>query len=91
MMDINALAAKVNGEIVGGRLIAVVDGKKQYLSGVSDSGEPFLTELGLQISNELSFAKEPVVEAEAPAPKRSRRKAETVEVDIAPEQIEIDI
>jgi hypothetical protein len=90
MMDINALAEKVGGEIVGGRLIAMVDGKKQYLTAVGDNGEPFLTELGLKISNELSFA-QPAPEPEAPAPKRTRRKAEPTEVDITPDALEIDI
>jgi hypothetical protein len=88
MMDINALADKVGGEIVGGRLLAVVDGKKQYLTAVGDNGEPFLNELGLKLSNELSFE---APEPEAPAPKRGRRKAEAAEVDVIPEKLELDI
>ena len=90
MMDINALASKVGGEIVGGRLIAVVDGKKQYLTAVGDNGQPFLNDLGLKVSNELSF-EQPAPEPEAPAPKRGRRKAEPAEMDVIPEQLELDI
>lgn len=87
MMDINELANKVGGEIVGGRLVALVDGKKAYLTTIGDDGKPFLNELGLRISNELSLAEsakpEPEPKAE-PAPKRTRRKPE-------PEQIELDL
>jgi hypothetical protein len=95
-MDINVLAEKVGGEIVGGRLIAVVDGKKQYLTAVGSDGMPFLNELGLKISNELSFEApaepaEPAEPPEAPAPKRGRRKAEAAEVDVIPEQLELDL
>ena len=71
MMDINTLASKVGGEIVGGRLVAMVDGKKAYLTTIGDNGKPFLNDLGLRISNELSHL-------EVLAPKRGRRKVETV-------------
>lgn len=87
MMDINELATKVGGEIVGGRVLATVGGKKAYLTNVGEDGKPFLNELGLKISNELSFA-EPAP-AEEPTPKRSRRKAEAPAVE--PEQLELDI
>lgn len=87
MMDINELATKVGGEIVGGRVLATVDGKKAYLTNLGDDGKPFLNELGLKISNELSF--EPAPAAEEPAPKRGRRKAEAPAIE--PEQLELDI
>lgn len=83
MMDINELADKVGGEIVGGRLVAVVDGKKAYLTSIGAAGAPFLNELGLRISNELSHAEAP---EPAPTPKRGRRKAEP-----EPEQLELDL
>jgi len=90
MMDINTLASKVGGEIVGGRLLAVVDGKKAYLTTIGGGGVPFLNELGLRISNELSHveAAAPTPEPEAPALKRGRRK--TAEV-VEPEQLELDL
>lgn len=87
MMDINELADKVGGEIVGGRLLATVDGKKAYLTNVGDDG-PFLNDLGLKISNELSHVEAAAV-AEEPAPKRGRRKAEAPAVE--PEQLELDL
>lgn len=88
MMDINTLATKVDGEVVGGRLVARVNGKKVYLTGIGDDGQPFLNEEGLRISNELSHlaAPQPAVE---PAPKRTRRKAEAPTIE--PEQLELDI
>lgn len=90
MMDINTLASKVGGEIVGGRLVAVVDGKKAYLTTIGDGGVPFLNELGLRISNELSHLEVPAP-APAPAPKRGRRKAEAVEAPAVDDQLEIDL
>lgn len=88
MMDINTLATKVDGEVVGGRLLARVNGKKVYLTGIGDDGQPFLNEEGLRISNELSHleAAQPATE---PAPKRTRRKAEVPVIE--PEQLELDI
>lgn len=88
MMDINELADKVGGEIVGGRLLATVEGKKAYLTNVGDDGKAFLNDLGLKISNELSHVEAAAV-AEEPAPKRGRRKAEAPAVE--PEQLELDL
>lgn len=88
MMDINELATKVDGEVVGGRLVATVNGKKIYLTGIGEDGTPFLNEEGLRISNELSHkeAAQAALAAEV-APKRARRKTESVE----PEQLELDV
>lgn len=90
MMDINTLASQLGGEVVGGRLLATVDGKKAYLTTIGDDGKPFLNELGLRISNELSHveAVAPAPAPEAPAPKRGRRK--TAEV-VEPEPLELDL
>lgn len=88
-MDINELAGRVNGEIVGGRLLALVNGKKVYLTGVGDDGKPFLNEVGLKISNELSFQPPAPAAAEESVAKRGRRKAEALLVE--PEQLELDI
>lgn len=94
-MDINELADKVGGEIVGGRLLATVDGKKAYLTNVGEDGSAYLNELGLKISNELSFVEAPAQVApqeapqeEAATPKRSRRRAEAPAAE--PEQLELD-
>lgn len=88
MMDINALAIKVDGEVVGGRLVALVNGKKVYLTGIGEDGKPFLNEEGLRISNELSHL-EAAQPAPEPAPKRTRRKAEAPTIE--PEQLELDL
>ena len=79
--EINTLAEKLSGEIVGGRLVAVVHGKKQYLTNIASDGTAVLNEVGLAVSNELSLA-------EAAAPRRGRRKAEVA--DAAPEQSELE-
>lgn len=48
-MDMNAFAQLVGGEMVGGRVLAVVDGKKVYLSDTDDSGASFLNEVGIRL------------------------------------------
>lgn len=94
MMDINTLASKIGGEIVGGRLLAVVDGKKQYLTNIGSDGNAFLNELGLKVSNELSFTQQPEApqpDPEPAAPRRARRKPAPVENEEVPEQLELDL
>jgi hypothetical protein len=86
-MNINELAEKVGGEIVGGRLIAVVDGKKQYLSDVGSDGQQFLNAEGIALANEPipEVIIEEVVAITEEAPKR-KKKSET---DVDDVQIEI--
>jgi hypothetical protein len=77
-LDVGAFAAKVNGELVGGRVIGLYGGKKMFLTAVGDDGQPFLTAEGLDLDNTIVTA----TEAEAPAPKKGRKKVEdTVSVD----------
>jgi len=86
-MNIYELAEKVGGEIVGGRLIGVVDGKKQYLSEVGSDGQAFLTPAGLLLANEPipEVTVEEVVAITEEPPKR-KKKSET---DVDDVQIEI--
>jgi hypothetical protein len=87
MMDINTLASKVGGEFVGGRLLATIDGKKQYLTLVGSDGKSILTEVGLKVSNELSLA-----EPEPTALRRPRaKKAAAVDTDELLENFELDV
>lgn len=91
MMDINTLASKVGGEFVGGRLLAMIDGKKQYLTLIGSDGKSILTEVGLKVSNELSLA-EPEAEPEPTAPRRPRaRKPAPVQTDELIENFELDV
>lgn len=80
-MGINELAEKLGGEVVGGRLVATVNGKRVYLTNVGAGGEQILNEVGLEVSNSMSF--------EEPPAKKTRRKAEAPAVDLA--QIEPDL
>jgi hypothetical protein len=86
-MNINELAEKVGGEIVGGRLIAVIDGKKQYLSDVGSDGQQFLNAEGIALANEPipEVILEEVVAITEEPPKR-KKKSET---DVDDVQIEI--
>lgn len=71
-----ALMTKYRVEMAGGRHVAVVDGKKQYLSDVAKDGTVFINELGLRLQEEM--ASEP---APAPVAKPKREKKAEVEVD----------
>lgn len=84
MTDVVAFAEKVGGELVAGRVIGVVGGKRVYLTGVGEKGEVFLTEEGLLAQDALDAAPAP-----APAPKAKRAKKETVADD--PVQLELDL
>jgi hypothetical protein len=82
-MNIYELAEKVGGEIVGGRLIGVVDGKKQYLSEVGSDGQAFLTAAGLLLANEPipEVTVEEVAAVTEEAPKRKKKNEAGVETD----------
>jgi hypothetical protein len=90
-MNIYELAEKIGGEIVGGRLLGMVDGKKQYLSDVGSDGQPFLNAEGIALANEPMPATPITVEETATvaeeAPKRKKKNESGVEVDDV--QIEI--
>lgn len=79
-MQVSELEARLGGEVVGGRLIAQVDGKRQYLTDVNGN----LNELGLLVSNSLEQA-DAAKPAEAAEPARRRRRAE------APADPEIEV
>ena len=72
-MDMNAFAQLVGGEMVGGRVLAIVDGKKVYLSGTDDAGESFLNEVGIRLRDTLD---------DGPKPRGRPRKPRTDDVDI---------
>lgn len=77
-LDVGTFAEKVNGELVGGRVIGLYGGKKVFLTGIGDDGQPFLTAEGLDLDNTIVTA----TEVETPAPKKGRKKVEdTVSVD----------
>lgn len=48
-MDRTELAAKYNGEIVGGRVSVVVAGKKQYITDMSEGGTWSVNLLGREL------------------------------------------
>lgn len=63
-MDRAELAAKYNGELVGGRVSAVIDGKRQYLTDVTEDGNWLINLLG----RELEEASRQVVEPQEVKP-----------------------
>lgn len=48
-MDRTELAAKYNGELVGGRISVVLSGKKQYITDVTEDGNWQLNLLGREL------------------------------------------
>ena len=83
-MNIYELAEKIGGEVVGGHLIAVVDGKKQYVSEVGADGRPYLNALGLALENDLTPDVAPTVEEIATVtdtPKAKKVKSSTDVLD----------
>lgn len=75
---------KLNAEYAGGRAVAVVDGKKQYLTDVGADGQLYLNELGLRLQEELAAT--PKVET-----KPKKAKKEVVETPAVTDEIELDI
>lgn len=73
-MTFDEMKERLNAEWIGGRLVAEVEGEKQYLTITSDSGEMSFTELGLRLQFELE---------QAPAPKPKRAKKEEAVADEA--------
>ena len=90
-MNIYELAQKIGGEVVGGLLLGMVNGKKQYLSDVGSDGQPFLNAEGIALANEPMPATpvvgEEVVAVTEETPKRKKKNDAGVEVDDV--QIEI--
>lgn len=70
-MDMSVFADKIGAEVVGGRVLAVVDGKKAWLSDIVD-GLPVLNELGVAADQALQ-------RADAARPKRAPRAAKAVD------------
>ncbi len=58
-MDRTALVEKYDGELVGGRVIIIVDGKKQYITEVTEDGKWQLNLFGRELE-EASRAREQI-------------------------------
>jgi len=70
-MTLNELEKHLNAESAGGRLVVWHDGKKQYITDINGSGEPFLNELGLMLHN--------IADKEVAAPVTKKREKKVVE------------
>ena len=86
-MNIYELANKVGGEIVGGRLIATVNGVKQHLSDIGSDGQAFLNAAGLALINDPTPEVAPTIEEVAtvvePKTKKTKSALDTLdEVEI---------
>lgn len=77
MNAVKELIAKYNAEEVGGRLIAVVNGRKEYIANIENGGF-VLTAHGLMLE-EQSRAEAPVAEPEKP---KRRKKDADVDNDL---------
>ena len=91
-MNIYELAEKIGAEVVGGRLLGTVNGKKQYLSDVGSDGQPFLNAEGIAFANEpaptvevsvaeVAAVTEEVAVVTEETPKRKKKNEAGVEVD----------
>lgn len=83
------LIEKFGASYAGGRLVAKIEGKKQYLTNVSADGRQYLNELGVRLQSELEAA--PEVEAPKAEPKAKKAKKEVVAATKVSDEIEIDI
>lgn len=86
-MKIEDLIERTGAEWIGGRLVAMVDGEKQYITSIADSGETSLNELGMRLQFELESA------PAAPAPKAKRVKKEEApaEVVVPADDVQIEV
>lgn len=76
-LDVTAFAEKVGGEVVGGRVLAVVDGAKAFLSIIVE-GKPMLNEAGVRVDQALQKAG-----AELLRPKRRTKDIKLVDDAVA--------
>lgn len=87
-MNVKELIERYNAEQVGSRLIATVDGRKEYIADVGNGGFQ-LTAVGLKLQHEHEAAKE-LVEEKAPAPKAKKAKVKS-EPDTKPTELETSL
>lgn len=82
MATVKELIERYNAEEVGGRLIATVDGKREYIADIG-SGGFMLTEIGLRLEHdrEQVVVEEPV---ESEKPKRKKK----ADADVASEDVD---
>ncbi len=82
MVTVKELIAKYNAEEVGGRLIAVVNGKKEYIATMENGGF-ILTPIGLRLEQESeNVVKEvEIPQPAAPAEKPKRRAKKEADAD----------
>lgn len=71
-MDYNALREKYNAEEVGDRLIAVVNGQRQYIANKEPGGGFSLTVHGLMLEEQSAAAE---VEDKPAKPARKKKEA----------------
>lgn len=74
-MDRVELAAKYNGELVGGRVSAVIDGKRQYLTDVTEDGNWMINLLGRELEEASRKTVEPAEVKPVKAAKGITQKA----------------
>lgn len=83
-MTFDEMKDRLNAEWIGGRLVAEVDGAKQYLTITSESGEVSFTELGLRMQFELE-------QAPAPKPKRVKKEEAAADAVTPTDDVEIEV
>lgn len=74
-MDRTELAAKYNGELVGGRVAIVLDGRKQYITDTTEDGNWAINLLGRELEEASRKAVEPAEVKPVKAAKGITQKA----------------
>lgn len=70
-MEIGDLVEKLGAELVGGRAVVVIDGKKTYLTNLGADGVAYLNDVGIRLRDEAA--------TESPRPRgRPRKVVDTV-------------
>lgn len=83
-MDIKALIEKHNAEEVGGRFIAVVNGKRDYIANSTAGGGLELTYVGMQLAEaDASQAQEDAAAAARRKPRKQKAETDDVDPDVS--------
>jgi hypothetical protein len=81
-MNVNEIAAKLNGEMVGNRVIVNHKGKREYATGLYDDGSVFLNELGVELMQAIDAAAQKPKATTGPRRVGLKTNLDDVQIDV---------